>query len=257
MRQPHARLRKKRLSDENPYWISFSDLTSALLLIFILVVIALLIELSQVRTQLATEIHSLQKAGNVRREMLHEIRDRLREQNIHVTIAENDAVLRIPEEALSFEVNEYALSEETAAFDKLYIIGQILYDALTAYTPDGESRMEYLDTIFIEGHTDSRPTTREQGNWGLSAFRAIEIWKFWNSTLQTERKFQELTNSEEQKLFSISGYAASRRVVEEASTEAEHRQNRRIDIRITLRKPKAYDLQQMLEIVNTSAPSEL
>ena len=45
--RPLARPRPPLSDEENPYWVSFSDLMSGLLIIFILAAVALIIELTQ------------------------------------------------------------------------------------------------------------------------------------------------------------------------------------------------------------------
>lgn len=47
---------------ENPYWMSFSDMMSGMLIIFILVCIALLLRLSQMEEQVADNIEELKNA---------------------------------------------------------------------------------------------------------------------------------------------------------------------------------------------------
>jgi hypothetical protein len=86
------------VDEENPYWISFSDLMSALLVIFILAVLALIIELTQRTQDIDAGIEELKKAEQARQAILHEVKDQLAKQNIKVVIADNETVIRIPEE---------------------------------------------------------------------------------------------------------------------------------------------------------------
>jgi preprotein translocase subunit YajC len=55
-----------KVDEENPYWISFSDLMSALLVIFILAALALIIELTQKTESIDDSIKELQKGEQVR-----------------------------------------------------------------------------------------------------------------------------------------------------------------------------------------------
>ena len=76
------RFRKSRdvaVDEENPYWMSFSDIMSALLVIFILASVILILqlmeiqkELEQRQVQFEEEIVELKKAEQVRRTILDE-----------------------------------------------------------------------------------------------------------------------------------------------------------------------------------------
>ena len=71
------RSNSRRIDEENPYWISFSDLMSALLVIFILAAVALIIELTEMQKKIEQDIDQLKNAEHARRDILHEIRDEL------------------------------------------------------------------------------------------------------------------------------------------------------------------------------------
>ena len=78
-----------KVDEENPYWMSFSDLMSGLLVIFILAAVALIIELTQKSEKIDASIEELQKAEQARKDILTDIQDDLDKQNIHVEIVEN------------------------------------------------------------------------------------------------------------------------------------------------------------------------
>lgn len=248
-----SRSRSRHVDEENPYWISFSDLMSALLVVFILAAVALIIELTQKQDQFAQDIQTLRSAEQIRRDILHEIRDELAEQNIVVYIVDNDTVLRIPESTLSFDSNAYELPNDPQSLKAILKIGEVLYAAISQpfITPEKETmRYEFLDTVFIEGHTDSRPSNRPKGNWGLSTFRAISLWEFWNDSLETHTPLGELKNGYGAVLFSVSGYAATRRVNENELSAADRRSNRRIDIRFTVKRPELADFEEVSRRAN-------
>ncbi len=245
-----VRARGRRVDEENPYWISFSDLMSALLVVFILAAVALIIELTQMQKKIEQDIEQLKHAEQARRDILHEIRDKLAKQNIEVWITDNDTVLRIPETTLAFASNSYDLPADEQIRASVMMIGQVLHSAINRpFNPSmtDKMRFDYLDTVFIEGHTDSVPTRRVKGNWGLSTFRAISIWEFWGTELELSPSFSEMSNAFGDKLFSVSGYAATRRVNEVEETPEDRRANRRIDIRFTVKRPQLSDLEDIIE----------
>src|SRR5690554_3277776 len=130
---------------------------SALLVIFILATIALMVQLMETEAELQRkvedldeEIETLQAAEKVRKTILEEAAEQLEKRGIKVVVSENDNVLRIPNELLGFDTAAYdiRLEYQTTA----YAIGEVLYEVINK-----GNRKEYLDTIFIEGHTDNRP----------------------------------------------------------------------------------------------------
>lgn len=233
---------KPRIDEENPYWVSFSDLMSGLLVIFILASVALIIELTQKTDQVDAGIKELKKAEQVRRNIVFDIKDELARRNVFVEIAENDTVIRIPDKTLSFVSGEDELPKNSEMQDAVREIGLVLHQAIMK-----EGRLKYLDTVFVEGHTDSDNIYyRGKGNWGLSVDRAISVWNIWQNDIDIKPKFGVLDNVYGQKMFSVSGYAATRRVNTTEVDDSEKSQNRRIDIRFTVKRPTIADLERIV-----------
>ena len=122
------------------------------------------------------------------------------------------------------------------------LIGRALYTAITR-----EDRWGYLETVFVEGHSNSRKAPNyRMGNWELSALRAISLWQFWIGQTEYGPLLAQLRNREGKHLFSVSGYAATRRVAEIEDTEEAMRSNRRIDIRFTTRQPSIMEMEDVV-----------
>jgi len=236
-----------RVDEENPYWISFSDLMSALLVIFILATVALIIELTDKSNRIDESITQLQNAEQARKDILNEVKDELKKLNIKVYIAENDSVLRIPDTTLTFSSNSYDIPGGSEDQKTIKSIGTVIYQAINKplnTSGDSSQRFKYLDTIFIEGHTDSLQTKKFKfGNWELSTLRANSLWKFWGQQRYASKSLGEMKNAFGQTLFSVSGYAASRRLNLVEKTSKQRKQNRRIDIRFTIKRPKITELE--------------
>ncbi|NCC60228.1 MAG: chemotaxis protein MotB [Verrucomicrobiae bacterium] len=228
--------------EENPYWISFSDIMSGLLIIFILASLVLILELSQRKEMIDRKILERAKAEQVRREVLQEIKEELRRKGILVEVSDNETVLRIPDDQLAFDTNAYELPADERYQNAVFEIGCALYRAITR-----ENRLDYFDTIFIEGHTDIRPSPRVMGNWGLSTFRAITIWNYWNEFLGADMRLESLRNQQGLPLFSVSGYAETRPVTDIQESEDDYRRNRRIDLRFTVYHPKLDDILSIMD----------
>lgn len=235
------------VDEENPYWMSFSDVMSALLIIFILASVVLIVELMEIKDELAErqqefekEVMELQRAEEVRRTILHESAELLQARGIRVTVSENDTVLSIPNDILGFGTAEFEVSADYQ--NTALEIGEVLSEVIRR-----ENRVEYIDTIFVEGHTDNRPLRgfMGKGNWGLSSFRAISLWQLWSELLPEQSALDDLQNKDGQPLFSVSGYGPTRPATERQDTEEELSQNRRIDIRFTIRRPSSAEYRRI------------
>lgn len=249
-----------RVDEDNPYWISFSDLMSALLVVFILAAVALIIDLTEKQNTFEKNIDQLQYAIRARKDILHEIKAELAKQKIVVEVADNDSVLRIPETTLTFASNSYSIPANDKVRDMVKLIGLTLHNAINKPFDKKKNnfmRYEYLDTVFIEGHTDSLPTKIIKGNWGLSALRAISLWEFWNENLTVAPPFSEMENASNQKIFSVSAYASSRRLKLNDNTDQKRAANRRIDIRFTVKKPRIARLKEIIEQPNIPNKSKI
>lgn len=220
------------VDEENPYWMSFSDIMSALMVIFVLASVILILQLMERQKEFDEQIAILAQAEQVRRTIIDEAVEELRKRGIQVQVSENHTVLRIPNDLLGFETGEYDLLPRYR--DTALEIGEVLRAVIGR-----ENRVAYLDTIFVEGHTDNRPYLNERikGNWGLSTLRAISLWLFWQQTLSGDGQLDQFRNQDGDPLFSVSGYGETRPVIAEQTTEAEYQVNRRIDIRFTIRRP--------------------
>ncbi len=194
----------------------------------------------------AERIKIVDDANVVRAEILIEMLKELKLQDINVEISDNHTVLRIPEQTFHFHTNRHDITDELQPTAEH--IGRALYNALTKKTASGAPRLNYLDTVFVEGNTDSRNTSNyRKGDGELSALRAISLWEFWIAQPEYGSQLERLTNLEGKRLFSVSGYAATRRAEEMENSEEAMRKNRRIDIRLTTRQVTRAELEQTLE----------
>ncbi|EZO27045.1 OmpA/MotB family protein [Pseudomonas aeruginosa] len=244
------------VDEENPYWMSFSDIMSALLVIFILASVILILQLMEIQKELKErqvqfeqELVELKKAEQVRRTILDEAVEALRERGIKVEVSENHTVLSIPNDLLGFDTGAYDIHAAYQA--RALEIGKVINEVISR-----EDRVEFLDTIFIEGHTDNRPLQgfMGKGNWGLSTFRAISLWQFWGSALSADEQLARLKNKDGKPLFSVSGYGETRPVLVDQQTEDDFKRNRRIDIRFTIRRPDSAQYEQVRERLEEVKP---
>ena len=225
---------------DNPYWMSFSDMMSGMLIIFILVSIALLFKLSKMKEDIITATNELRESSQIRNDILDEIEHELKSEGVEVIITDNHTVIRISADTLSFDTNSDKINDNDTAIK----IGYALKHALNK-----DNRTKHLETVFVEGHTDSRPTSDYHGgNWGLSTQRAISLWKVWTESPDSElNELGKLTNWDGNHLFSVSGYADTRKAIQREESESDYRTNRRIDIRFTTKQPTLKDWENTLK----------
>lgn len=254
--------RQRDDGEDNPYWISFSDLMAGLLIVFILAVVVLVLQLTQERKllaeheKLATEqqqlfsdqIRSLADAEDVRASTVIGISQRLADKGITVDVSDDQSILSIPTEQIGFAPSSYEIPESSQ--DVALTIGKEIGTALRA---DGV--LDSIDTVFVEGHTDNRAFSglEGSGNWGLSTFRAISLWQVWESALDSKYSLSELKRPDGQPLFSVSGYGETRPILKTQDTETDRARNRRVDIRFTVVSPSSEDLTKILEMTQNNA----
>ncbi len=268
---------KKAGEGENPFLLTFSDFMASLLAIFILVLIVTLIELDRKKDDLRKRedeisvakdelLKSLEDIQNVQdsiagslqgvslREralsvMLEGIQKDLAGRGIEIVLAENGTVLRIPEQQLQFALGKYEIPPAHAG--PASAIGQALLQALSK----AENRT-LLDTVFVEGHTDSVPNSREMGNWGLSTYRAISLWNFWTdkpgelAALKNLHTLPADPKTPAKPLISVSGYADTRSthgLLAGQELKNDRSEDRRIDIRFTLVSSEKQSLEGLRE----------
>lgn len=207
---------------EDCFSICLSDLMAGLLSIFILALTFYILNFDQAVSEITS--------NDARRAtLLTEIKDEMLKNNIIVDIDTKQGVLLLPDKLL-FANAEATLSKD--AHDRIIPI-------LTKTFRDVLRQKEYagkIETVFIEGHTDSKPikTYRFRSNWELSTQRAINTWRRMQEIYPEIDK--ELLNAKNEPLFSCSGYADTRPQVK-SDTEEANRQNRRISFRITMTPP--------------------
>lgn len=248
-----------KVDEENPYWMSFSDIMASLLVIFILAAVALILELSTKQEQLDKDMQDLQKAEAVRQDILRDIKDALMKNHIVIEIADNDTVLRIPEKTLNFPSGSYEIPSDYKF--NVQEIGNVLFDVVNQKDIETNlPRYAFLDTIFIEGHTDIVPyqNIHLKGNWGLSTFRAISVWQYWLFSKQQSSQLAKIYNHAGKSLFSVSGYAETRPpectnndnrcIQNNLSLEEQLERSRRIDIRFTVKKPTLQEYQHIKDM---------
>lgn len=235
--------------EENPYWISFSDIMSGLLVLFMLVSLALILELISKRQELNRQLEIMERIDHVRARVLTEIKEDLESKNILVEVSDNDSVIRVPDKLLTFASGSSDIPDDDESRRIVREIGETVRGVIVK-----DDRYRIFDTIFVEGHTDNQPfhSPMVMGNWGLSTNRAIKVWNYWDGHIVDAPKLSSLLNHADTPLFSVSGYGETRPIQTPQNTDEQRQRNRRIDIRFTVRRPTQEDYRSASDILEDS-----
>lgn len=216
--------------DEN-YFISMTDMMVGVLFIFIILLMVFAMNLRQVtdtsqetieqlrtvaktaekvkqevqalQAKVSSEIDAVRSAAAVKVQLLTELQETLEKAGLKVSVDVDNGVLRLNEDAINFASDRSDLIG--AAAEKVQRLAAVLADTLPKYLPGGEDRPAYLETVFIEGHTDRSGSP--QRNWTLSTERAVNT--FW-ALITAQPMLVNLSNRQKQPVLSAAGYAASR-----------------------------------------------
>ena len=215
------------------FFTSFTDLLVGVIFLFMLLLMVFALNLkNEAPPRIVTE--------DIRTDIIREIALRMKARGMPVAVDFNNGLIRLPE-ALLFQSGQWQLSEggaQTVAalatvMDEILPCAAVVNRACGWY-----KQAAYLDSILIEGHTDKRPFTDAMGNgnWELSAFRAITVYKTMATAVPELQA--GVTNTSGQPILGVSAYGESRPV----STDDDP--NRRIDVRFIMRPPALYSNEQ-------------
>jgi flagellar motor protein MotB len=242
--------RAQEQMEESGYMASASDLMIGLLFIFIVMVMVLL-----ARKPEPAPIAPADPLASV----VQAIGERLQHAGVPVNINQASGVVTLPADTL-FDKGQpdlQALGQSTlrdAAVQLRGILPCYIHSEhlrLPADCPANPQAIE-IETILIEGHTDSTPLHRgEYSNWHLGLDRARAVYR-----VLTEAGMQNFHNDRDQPVFGISSYADER-----PQSKDNDALNRRVELRFVLAyQPNtssngaASTLKKLQETVHANSP---
>ena len=210
---------------EQSYLASAADLMIGLLFVFIIMVAFLAM-------QKKAEQENRQGQRDPRGVVTLAIGDEIKKSLPTVKVDPASGVITLPEELL-FDIGSSVLKD--SAVGQLSDTSKKLSEVLKCFVANQRLKLSCkqnpygheIETIFIEGHTDSRPMNRDGGNIKLSLDRAISV----NNVLVLGTSLADFKNKDNHPIFSHSAYAESRPLIKEDPTDG---RNRRVDLRIVL-----------------------
>lgn len=199
------------------------------------------VEVRRLQGQVEAEVSAASAATKETRHLLDTLRERLQDQGLKVEIDYRSGVLRLGEDAINFASDQSNLDNEAAR--NVDVLAATLASVLPSYTPESGTRDAYVETVFIEGHTDRSGSASR--NWSLSTERAVNT--FWR-LVQTQPYLKDLRNRAGTPVLSAAGYADTRPIpgVDPSLLDRQ----RRIELRFILDTDSSQRLQQVISLTN-------
>lgn len=254
--------------DEN-YFVSMTDMMVGVLFIFIILLMVFALNFRQqtdiskeqierleqaaetartvradldvLQEQVRSEIAAIAAADQVRRDLLRTLAERLLDVGLDVQVDEQNGVLRLGKEAINF-ASESALLDELAQ-SRVDRLAEVLATVLPAYAFGAEERAAYLETLFVEGHTDK--SGRPDLNWLLSTQRAVNTF---SRLIEQRPDLLNLRNRAGTPVVSVAGYASTRPVPGTPDDLLDT--HRRIELRFVMDVDNAERFSQVLEMTD-------
>ena len=244
------------------YLASVSDLVSALIFVFIIMLAVFAYQLANVTRKQEERVEDLEAEEKTRTRMLRDIKSRLEKAGMRVEVLADQGVLRLSDNAINFpsgsetpvpehHVNVGRLAQAIAEVVPCYVSpGSAVStlrdggEAVSYCQPPADPSMydcrkqEFpwlLETLLIEGHTDNVPVSpgnRFQDNLELSSMRAATVHRM---IVACEPEVERLLSTDDFPVLSTSGYGYTRPAIRDTGRTAE---NRRIDLRFLLEPPE-------------------
>lgn len=211
-------------------------------------------KVNRIQGEVRNQIEALELAADQRRLLLSDISRRLIAQGLAVQVDVRNGVLRLTEDAVRFAPNRSDL--DARARDALDRVGRVLSDVVAEYAACKQGRTEgcgkfqgaSLETIFIEGHTDTTGVPdlaeRDRRNWLLSTERATATYREMTTGSPGLRDFR---NRRGEQIVSVSGYSSTRPIAAGEDRDAWER-NRRIDLRFVMDADTTINLRDIIAL---------
>ena len=216
-------LKKEENSENNIFWVTMTDLMTALVLVFIILFFYAYMTSFAEKIERTT---SQQKAAEA-------LQETLKKQNINASINGVTGVVKISDLEL-FELNSYELSPK----------GKIYLSKFAPAYLDSLFSNEYLnkniDKIIIQGHTDSQTYKGEYSrdeqymkNMELSLKRAYSVANFMINTPYNKQNGDKL-----HKMVIVEGASYSNPVY--TNGKEDYAKSRRVELKIVMKEKNKY-----------------
>ena len=245
--------RHRSTDEETSYWLSYSDMMAALLLIFVLIISLTMMQakrqyeekeqelaknqqqIEEQKEQIRTQQEQLDKIIGIRGELIEALRDEFEGSDLKVSVDPQTGAIAFDSHVL-FDSGKFDIKETGAEF-------------LDAFLPRyfnvllGEGFRDFVSEIIIEGHTDSNSSYMY--NLEISQQRALSVAKYCldetTSTLTVEQ-IDEL-----KKIVTANGRSYSNLIYDEDGKENQEA-SRRVEFKFRLKDEEM--VEEMIKILN-------
>jgi len=188
------------------------------------------------------------KTIQAREKVLLSIKKTIESKGIVASVNLAQGVITIPGDTL-FASGSSDLNDLKGANEKMSFLSEVITKNIGCYVfkenaPNNVAARcnddnVFIETIFIEGHTDSIPVSRKlkdgsRDNLELSSRRATNSYK---KIVETSPELELFENPIKQQILSTSAYGAQRPLRTNSSSQG-RQENRRIDMRFIMFMPK-------------------
>ena len=205
-------------NDNNIFWVTMTDLMTALVLVFIILFIYAYLNSNYDKIQ----------SNIAKQESLNALKQNLEQNNIQASVDKASGVVKISDLEL-FDLNSYELS--SAGEKYLEKFSPTYLDSLFS----NEYMCKYLDKIIIQGHTDSQSfkgkfSDDEQymKNMELSLKRAYAVANFMINT-----KYNKENGDKLRKMIIVEGASYAMPVIENGKENYD--KSRRVELKLVMK----------------------
>lgn len=216
------------------YWMSFSDMMSGLLMVFILFLTMAMYQVSVQEKLLLQKEEEVNKIIGVRKMIIEELKEEFENSDLQIEIDVETGAITFSN-GIFFDYDKYDIKDMGKEYLKKFIpqyIKVLLNDR----------NKEYISEIIIEGHTDKSGTYIY--NLELSQKRAFEVAKYILSD-----EFNEISINEKEKLRTIltaNGRSYSYYITNDKG-EIDEDKSRRVEFKFRLKDEEMiYEMQEIL-----------
>lgn len=202
----------------------------------------------------------LSAADDRRSLILREIREIMADAGVDVEIVEEQGIVRLPNDLL-FDAGRSTIDDDGRAFLAVGQLAEALDRVLPCYTLGVRSAPKrscnpsaaFIETVFVEGHTDDIPVRGEiepgiDSNLRLSARRASNIFE---RMLLLDPTLIDFSSVEREPVLNVAAYGETRPI----KGNEDRSRNRRIDLRFLMYTPRSDTIDEVQALV-ADAPAE-
>lgn len=235
--------------ENESYFVSMSDIFAGVLFIFLIIIVFFVLQQAQKPSEENEKYRDYAEIHKAR--LLERLEKELRKDGIRVQVNVEQDILTLPEGVL-FDSGESRLDKKSKEVIESLSRAFSVVLKCSVFSKMKRPMLEYIDcsrdnpdkvfleSIFIEGHTDNRPIIGElknspgiNSNLRLSARRATETFSY---LLDINEKLSDFYSPVDKRIFAVSAYGETRPLMDNKSKKG-RAGNRRIDIRLIMYVP--------------------